>query len=103
MKLTEIRRFCRVFVVLTCCCILTAFASSAAAAHFSFLGWIQLSPTNSPPARSYLAMTYDPVSGKVIAFGGFDGTRYLDDTWSFDGRSWTPPPNLRLQRALPPK
>lgn len=51
-----------------------AFASSAAAAHFSFLGWIQLSPTNSPPARSYLAMTYDPISGKIIAFGGFDGT-----------------------------
>src|ERR1051326_4797556 len=80
MKLTQIRRFWHVFVVLTCCCIPIAFASSAAGAHFSFLGWIQLSPTNSPPARSYLAMTYDPISGKVIAFGGFDGTGYLNDT-----------------------
>jgi hypothetical protein len=89
MKLPEIRRFWHVFVVLTCCCIPIAFASSAVAARFSFAGWIQLSPTNPPPARSYLAMTYDPVSGKVITFGGFDGTGYLNDTWSFDGRSWT--------------
>jgi hypothetical protein len=34
-------------------------------------------------------MTYDPVSGKTIAFGGFNGTGYLNDTWSFDGTSWT--------------
>ena len=34
-------------------------------------------------------MTYDPASGKVIMFGGFDGTGYLNDTWMFDGISWT--------------
>jgi hypothetical protein len=64
------------------------------------LGWIQLSPTNSPPARSYLAMTYDPVSEKVIMFGGYDANTntYLNDTWEFDGATWTqvmtnsPPP-----------
>jgi len=89
MKSTQIRRFWEVFIVLTCCCTAIAFASSAAAAQFSSLDWIELSPINSPPARSYLAMTYDPISGKVIAFGGFDGTRYLNDTWSFDGTSWT--------------
>jgi hypothetical protein len=33
-------------------------------------------------------MTYDPVSGKTIAFGGLDGTGYRNDTWSFDGTSW---------------
>src|SRR5215470_8992059 len=98
MKLTQVRRFWHVFARLSCCYILIAFASSAAGARLSLLDWIELSPINSPPARSDLAMTYDPISGKVIAFGGFDGTQYLNDTWSFDGTSWTqiatqsPPP-----------
>src|SRR6516164_3513017 len=100
MKYTQIRRFWEFFVVPTCCCIAIAFASSAAAAQFSSLDWIELSPINSPPARSYLAMTYDPISGKVIAFGGFDGTRYLNDTWSFDGTSWT---QIATQPAPPPR
>jgi hypothetical protein len=104
MKLPEIRRFWHVFVVLTCCCIPIAFASSAVAARFSFAGWIQLSPTNPPPARSYLAMTYDPVSGKVITFGGFDGTGYLMTRGaSTAGAGRRPPQNLRLQPELPPK
>jgi galactose oxidase-like protein len=89
VKLTQVRRFWHVFALLICCYILLAFASNAAGARFSLPDWIELSPIDSPPARSYLAMTYDPTSGKVIAFGGFDGTGYLNDTWSFDGTSWT--------------
>src|SRR5881227_297855 len=98
MKLTQIRRFGHVFVALICCCIPVAFASSAAAAHFSLPDWSELSPNNPPPARSYLAMTYDPVSGKIIAFGGFDGTGYLNDTWTFDGTSWA---QIATQSAPP--
>ena len=45
-------------------------------------------------------MTYDPVSGKIIAFGGFDGTGYLNDTWSFDGTSWM---QIATQSAPPPR
>jgi hypothetical protein len=89
MKLTQVRYFSHATIILICCCSSIAFAVSAAAADFSFPNWIELSPNNPPPARSYLAMTYDPVSGKIIAFGGFDGTGYLNDTWSFDGTSWT--------------
>ncbi len=74
---------------LICCRIPIVFGSSATAARTRSLGWVQLLPANSPPPRSYLAMTVDPASGKVIAFGGFDGTGYLNDTWTFDGRSWT--------------
>jgi hypothetical protein len=80
---------------LICCCVSIAFAASAAAANFSFLDWIELSPNDPPPARSYLAMTYDSVSGKIIAFGGL-GTGYLNDTWSSTARAGrdrhTPPP-----------
>src|SRR5436189_5988314 len=85
MKLIQVRYFSHASIILICGCISIAFA---AAAHFSFPDWIELSPNNPPPARSYLAMMYDPVSGKLIAFGGVDDTGYLNDTWSFDGTSW---------------
>ena len=49
-----------------------------------------------PPARSYLAMTYDAASGKIIMFGGYDGATYLNDTWLFDGVSWTRAPHSRV-------
>ena len=98
MKFTQVRYFSHASIIFICCCISIAFAASAAATPFSFPDWIALSPNNSPPARSYLAMTYDPVSGKTIAFGGFDGTGYLNDTWSFDGTTWT---HIATQSAPP--
>src|SRR4029453_7010045 len=88
MELARVRYFWQASIILIWYCISIVFAASAAAAQFSSSDWVQLSPTNPPPARSYLAMTYDPVSGKVIAFGGFDGAKYLNDTWTFDGTSW---------------
>jgi hypothetical protein len=54
------------------------------------LTWAQLSPpSNVPAARSYPAMTYDPVSRKIILFGGSTASGYLNDTWTFDGAAWT--------------
>jgi hypothetical protein len=97
MKFIQSCSFSRSLLTVICCCA-AIFASIAAAPRQGLLGWVQLSPTNSPPARSYLAMAYDPMSGKVIMFGGFDGNAYLNDTWEFDGVSWTqvatntPPP-----------
>ncbi|MGI9115611.1 MAG: Kelch repeat-containing protein [Chthoniobacterales bacterium] len=35
---------------------------------------------------------FDPVSGKLIVFGGFDGNTFLSDTWAFDGQTWTKVP-----------
>ena len=32
-------------------------------------------------------MTYDKASGKILLFGGFGATGYLNDTWTFDGTS----------------
>ncbi len=34
-------------------------------------------------------MTYDATSKKVLLFGGFSGSGYLNDTWTFDGATWT--------------
>jgi hypothetical protein len=45
-----------------------------------------------PPARSFPAMTYDPVRQQVLLYGGFSdaaGTAPLDDLWAWDGSSWT--------------
>ena len=70
--------------------------------------WLLLSPAtaNLPSPRSYLAMTYDAVSQRILLFGGDDGTQYLNDTWVFDGRIWSrvntpvaPPPRTNAQMA----
>src|SRR5580704_15073243 len=53
------------------------------------VSWTQLSPATSPSARAYPSMAYDPVSKKIILFGGFSAKGYLNDTWSFDGTNWT--------------
>src|SRR5215216_3827659 len=106
MKTTRTRNFLHLLLMLLCCCSAIMFASTAVAAPSTSAQWVQLTPTNSPPARSYLAMTYDPDSGKIMMFGGLDGTGYLNDTWMFDGITWTqvsvshsPPPRAAAQMA----
>jgi Galactose oxidase, central domain len=98
MKLIRSSIFLGVLPILICCCSAIAFGSAATADAPQSASWVELSPASSPPARSYLAMTYDRASGKIVMFGGFDGNGYLDDTWVFDGVTWTeiatntPPP-----------
>src|SRR5947208_4816733 len=58
------------FLTIIGCCVIAWIVSSATAAVPHSPTWVRLSPATSPPARSYLAMTYDPASGKVIMFGG---------------------------------
>jgi hypothetical protein len=43
-------------------------------------------------------MTYDPVSKRVIMFGGFGANGNLNDTWAFDGTNWT---KLKTNSAPP--
>jgi N-acetylneuraminic acid mutarotase len=55
---------------------------------------------SAPEARHNEAMTYDPATKRVILFGGYNGSIYLNDTWAFDPatNTWsqlhpsTPPP-----------
>jgi Galactose oxidase, central domain len=88
MKFTQSCSFSRSLLTVICCCGAIAFGSAESVGVPDSARWVQLSPASSPPARSYLAMTYDPASGKIIMFGGFDGTGYLNDTWTFDGVTW---------------
>jgi hypothetical protein len=54
--------------------------------------WTQLSPPQSPPVRSGAGLVWDPALGELVLFGGRKalGTAgLLNDTWTFDGLTWT--------------
>src|SRR5512140_329297 len=86
------------------------FRSAGAAVPISAGGrptsWKRLLPAASPTPRAAHAMAFDPVSGKVVLFGGYDATTYLSETWAFDGTTWTresppvsPPPRAAASMA----
>ncbi|MCO5168093.1 MAG: hypothetical protein M9894_17250 [Planctomycetes bacterium] len=56
--------------------------------------WERLAPPAAPPARFGHAMAYDAARREVVLFGGRTGDRrareHLRDTWTWDGRTWTP-------------
>ncbi len=52
-------------------------------------GWINLAPAVAPSARHWHAMVYDDTTGQLVMFGGYDGTNFMNDTWTFDGAAWT--------------
>ena len=47
--------------------------------------------TCSPDGRQGAAMAYDTASGNALLFGGYNGTGYMNDTWSFNSSTgkWT--------------
>jgi hypothetical protein len=55
--------------------------------------WKRLTPTQSPPARDDAPMVFDTDKHRVVLFGGqglAEGQGApLNDTWSWDGTSWT--------------
>ena len=48
-------------------------------AEVAAANWTQLFPATSPSARSYVAMAYDAVSRKVLLFGGYGASGYLNE------------------------
>ena len=65
--------------------------------------WTQQSPASFPPARDSMVMAFDPHHSQVVLFGGlnFNSDEFYDETWSWDGSTWTqvntphqPPPLL---------
>ena len=51
--------------------------------------WGKLSPATPFPTRTAFASAYDPVSKKIVIFGGTDEVDQFSDTWTFDGSTWT--------------
>lgn len=53
-------------------------------------GWSQLSPATSPSPRQGAGIAYDPTTQTVVLFGGGTGAyTYVNDTWTWDGVTWT--------------
>ncbi|HET7538843.1 MAG TPA: kelch repeat-containing protein [Polyangiaceae bacterium] len=42
----------------------------------------------APPARDDHAMAYDPISQRVLMFGGHDGRTELGDLWAYEHSTW---------------
>ena len=82
------------------------FALSANPASADARRWTRVDPSPPSPPRSAVAMAFDPVSGLVVSFGGYDDSgSYLDQTWTWDGTGWTPvsvasPPPARAAAGL---
>ncbi len=57
--------------------------------------WERLDPAVSPSPRSDAEVAYDPAAGALLLVGGFNGTAYLGDVWSFfpANDTWVPRPS----------
>ncbi len=66
-------------------------AMSTATWLWNGTAWTQANVFGSPPPARYDAsMTFDPTRGVCILHGGVTaGSIVLDDTWEFDGATWT--------------
>ncbi len=51
--------------------------------------WTAKAPVTKPVARELHAMAYDPVSHRTMLYGGCINYTCVDDTWVWDGTSWT--------------
>ncbi|MGD0834598.1 MAG: kelch repeat-containing protein, partial [Candidatus Dormibacteria bacterium] len=79
---------------------------------FDGTDWAELSPATSPPARNsapVTTLTTGPDAGDVVLFSGNGaGGGQLDDTWMFNGVTWTeadpatsPPPRYNSAMTTP--
>jgi hypothetical protein len=59
--------------------------------------WTNITGSRSPPHLEGAAMTYDPIDGYVVLFGGGYGGGIYNQTWTFLAGNWT-----RLLPALSP-
>ncbi len=53
--------------------------------------WTPVLTPNLPGAgdRHFIAMTYDPITQRILLFGGIDSLGYNNDVWSYDGLDWS--------------
>lgn len=60
----------------------------------AFDRWTELFPPVAPSPRSDAAVAFGPAQNAILLFGGFSGTTYLGDTWSY-----SPPQGTWTQRS----
>ena len=61
--------------------------------EFDGIDWVQMFPTASPNPRAFYGMAYDERRGKTIVYGTQSGstigTLGGNQTWEYDGTTWT--------------
>jgi hypothetical protein len=69
--------------------------------------WTQMHPSIAPPPRRDATLVYDAAIGQLILFGGYgtDTKSPLNDTWTWDGQTWTQQhpatsPSARLNASM---
>lgn len=65
--------------------------------EFDGYGWIQRLPASAPSPRFRHAMAWDPTHRQVLLFGGIDASGPRNDTWAWNGTTWT-----QLSMPAPP-
>ncbi len=69
------------------------FSTSSETWGFDGVTWTQLAPTASPTGKTGIDLVYDPIRGVAVLYGGlntsFFGGASVDQTWEFDGTTWT--------------
>jgi hypothetical protein len=68
--------------------------------EFDGTAWKTFNPSDQkthPQVRRFSAMAYDATLKKTVLFGGFNEVNYLDETWLWDGTTWT-----QVKKNLPP-
>ncbi len=90
-------------------------SGAAASIHLSTdvsYNWVRMFPASAPSPRRGVAMTYDPVNGVVLAFGGvLPGLSYVNELWTYSvpANAWTritpassPPPRWKAAFTYDP-
>ncbi|HKR62848.1 MAG TPA: kelch repeat-containing protein [Thermoanaerobaculia bacterium] len=52
--------------------------------------WTELHPQRSPDARENGMMAYDPLTHRIVLFGGYSAGFYHSDLWTWTGDNWVP-------------
>ena len=70
-----------------CCSYGSPLALGYPSATWSWNGsrWLRVVVASRPPPREEASMATGPGRGTVVLFGGLTGTRYLRDTWVYQG------------------
>ncbi len=51
--------------------------------------WYNAAPPTVPPPRSGAVQAYDTGTGQMVMFGGYENGAHLNDTWAWNGSTWT--------------
>ncbi|MCA8963807.1 MAG: hypothetical protein H6838_18890 [Planctomycetes bacterium] len=69
------------------------FSTSNETWSFDGSNWTQLSPIASPTGKTGMELVHDPIRGVTVMYGSmstsFFGGPSVDETWEFDGTTWT--------------